>query len=98
MKFADSIFVGRTCPFCGEYHEVEVSEADYCAWQGGELIQNAMSYLSEDEREILITGICSKCWNSFVSSSEEEEEEIESEDFNLELGFDPYLGCFTDDC
>ena len=61
-KFEDAIKVGRECPFCGKYHEVVVSESDYCAWQGGERIQNAMPYLSANEREILMTGICSDCW------------------------------------
>lgn len=63
MKFADTIFVGRACPFCGNYHGVQVSEADYYAWQDGKLIQNAMPYLSADDREILMTGICPECWN-----------------------------------
>jgi len=28
----------------------------------------------------------------------EEEESDYPEDANLEMGFDPYLGCYTDDC
>ena len=60
--FDDAIYVGRNCPFCGEYHEVLVSEADYAEWQGGELAQNAFPYLTADEREILISGICPDCW------------------------------------
>lgn len=71
MKFADSVFVGRECPFCGEYHEVEVSEADFYAWQGGELIQNAMPYLSADDREILISGICPSCWEKMFGAGED---------------------------
>ena len=60
--FDDAIYVGRNCPFCGEYHEVLVSEADYAEWQGGELAQNAFPYLTAEEREILISGICPDCW------------------------------------
>lgn len=62
--FEDAILVGNFCPFCGEYHEVTVSKADYASWMGGELIQNAMPYLSADEREIIKTGICPSCWTS----------------------------------
>ena len=60
--FNDAIYVGRNCPFCDEYHEVLVSEANYAEWQGGELAQNAFPYLTADEREILISGICPDCW------------------------------------
>ena len=62
--FNDGVYVGRNCPFCGKYHEVMVSEADFFAWQDGELAQNAFPYLSADEREILISGICPACWEA----------------------------------
>ena len=99
MMFNDAVYVGRECPFCGEYHEVLVSEADYAAWQGGELVQNAFPYLSADEREILVSGICSECWGK--------EDDVLEEDwwgddpnwgYNEDMGYDPYMGCYTDDC
>lgn len=80
MKFNDGVYVGRKCPFCGEYHEVLVSEADLAAWQGGELVQNAFPYLSADEREILISGICSDCWSKMFSEDEEDESDWCDED------------------
>lgn len=60
----EEICVVTYCPFCGEAHEVYVNEADYLDWQDGELAQNAFPYLSADERELLISGICSTCWSS----------------------------------
>lgn len=75
MKFNDSIYVGRECHFCGDYHEVEVSESDYAAWRGGELAQDAFPYLTAKEREILISGICPKCWADTFGDDEEENEE-----------------------
>ena len=54
--------VGNVCPFCSEAHIVEVRKEDYDAWLNGELIQNAMPYLTPDDREILISGICPDCW------------------------------------
>lgn len=30
--------------------------------------------------------------------TEEEEEDIEPDDSNIEMGFDPYMGCYTEDC
>ena len=70
MKFNDSVFVGRHCPICGEYHEVEVSESDFVAWQCGEHAQNAFPYLTANEREILISGICSKCWTDMFGEGD----------------------------
>lgn len=61
------------CPFCGRANEIEVNEADYWDWQDGELVQNAFPYLSADEREMLISGICPTCWEKTFGGEEEEE-------------------------
>ena len=82
------------CPFCGKAHEIEVNEIDYLDWQDGELVQNAFPYLSADEREMLVSGICPKCWNESFG----EDDEFLDWDYNEDMGFDPYLGCYTDDC
>ena len=50
------------CPFCGKANEIEVNEMDYLDWQDGALVQDAFPYLSANEREALISGICPKCW------------------------------------
>ena len=60
------------CPFCGHANEVAVNEADYWDWQDGELVQNAFPYLSADEREMLISGICPTCWEKTFGEEEEE--------------------------
>jgi len=36
-------------------------------WKNGELIQNVMPYLNEDERELLISGTCGKCFDKIFS-------------------------------
>jgi len=59
------------CPFCGETNYVLVREEDYIAWQNGELAQIAFPYLSADEREMLISGICPTCWDEMFGSDEE---------------------------
>lgn len=51
------------CPFCGESNRVWVNEIDYLNWKNGTLAQDAFPYLSPDEREILISGVCSTCWD-----------------------------------
>lgn len=54
------------CTDCGSEHTLWVNRYDYARWQGGELIQNAMPYLSADERELLISGICGTCWDELL--------------------------------
>jgi len=66
-NFDNGIFLSRKCPFCGQYHDVLVDEIDYIAYLSGELIQNAFPYLTADEREIIQTGICSKCWEGMFA-------------------------------
>lgn len=51
------------CPICGRTYEVEVLLQDYFAWEAGALVQDAFPYLSDDEREMLISGICPTCWD-----------------------------------
>lgn len=59
----EKIVLVTTCPFCGEDHEIEVWESDYLAWEVGDVLaQDAFFYLSADEREMLISGICPSCW------------------------------------
>lgn len=54
-----------TCPFCHKPGPVlRVKKGDYDKWVGGTNIQQAFPYLTADERETMITGICPKCWPS----------------------------------
>lgn len=84
-----------TCPFCGRENSINVREEDYSAWQDGALVQDAFPYLSADEREMLISGICPTCWND-TFSDEEEDEDFEP-DYD-ECGFNTYIGCYDYDC
>lgn len=65
------VCVVTQCPFCGRGNEVEVNEADYWDWDDGMLAQDAFPYLSADEREMLISGICPTCWDKMFGSDEE---------------------------
>ena len=65
------VCVFTTCPFCGHENEVEVNHMDYLDWQNGELAQDAFPYLSANEREMLISGCCPRCWNKMFWSDEE---------------------------
>ena len=41
-----------------------VEKDDYYRWLRGTHVQNAFSYLNASEREILISGTCSECWDN----------------------------------
>lgn len=51
------------CQNCGKTKTVEVNAVDFAAWQKGKLIQDALGYLSVEERELLISSLCSSCFD-----------------------------------
>ena len=50
------------CVHCGTGYQIAAPAAGLLAWQQGELIQNALPELSADDRELLISHTCPKCW------------------------------------
>lgn len=63
------------CPFCRKTTLVKVNTKNFDKWKKGEYIQDALSELSFSDREMLITGICPKCWDENIPSEDEEQEE-----------------------
>jgi len=92
------VYIISYCPFCGKGHEVEVNDMDYLDWKDGASAQDAFPYLSASERELLITGICPTCWNNTFGDTEEESYAGDCDDLDIEIGFDPYEGCYLFDC
>jgi hypothetical protein len=91
-----------SCPICGKEYGIYVNGEDDFNWSfKGVLTQDAFPYLSASERESLISGICSECWDDMFGEEEEEEEnnwDDEPNDEYLEMGFNPYEGCYDWDC
>ena len=58
------LIITRNCPFCHTPQTKEFDEVQYRKYEAGARIQDAMPYVSADDREFVITGICPKCWNS----------------------------------
>ena len=83
------------CPICGHANEVEVNEMDYLDWGDGMTAQEAFPYLSPEEREMLISGICPTCWEKTFADEEEDPEDYEEDAY--EIGFNPYMGCYDYD-
>ena len=63
----------RKSPLTGEVNsmEIKMDPADYLAWKQGELIQNALPYLSADEREFIKTGITPSDWETMFPEKTE---------------------------
>ena len=72
----------KECVICGANHDVVIPDELFNAtmvglsqWQSGEyLIQEALPFLSDDDREILISGIGAECWKVMADAMEAEEE------------------------
>lgn len=67
----DSIILKTICPFCGKERTMTFKgdkaityKQGAIAYQAGYTIQTAWPTLTPAEREFILTGICSKCWNS----------------------------------
>ena len=66
----------KKCFKCKSVTHITVDANDYKRVTiDGELIQNAMGYLSEDERELLISGICGKCFDEIFADEAEDDED-----------------------
>lgn len=90
------MIVVMDCVFCGCEHTVETDLKAYNAWKNGKSIQRAMPLLTPTQREQLISHICPACQASIFG--DEDEEFDEPADIDDDMGFDPYMGCYTYDC
>lgn len=63
MPNLDSVIKAR-CFTCNNVFEIAVNKNDYYAWKRGTLIQNAFPYLTADDRELLISHTCGKCFDA----------------------------------
>lgn len=72
----DDFTVPVQCRICGSNFDIKCNEDDFTKWKKGEgYIQDLLSYLSKDQRELLISGTCGKCFDEMFPPLEEEEEE-----------------------
>lgn len=57
----EKTLIEAICPICKIVHSVVVKTKDIEKWDEGELIQNCFPYLSDTQREQLISNFCPKC-------------------------------------
>lgn len=62
------------CGRCGYDFEVPATAEQLSNWRSGELIQRAMPNLTADERELLISGYCGKCFDEITMPMDEDDD------------------------
>ncbi len=67
------ITLTKTCHLCKTEHEMQVSDQSLERFQKGEHVQFAFPYLTADERELLISGICGKCVDEIFAEVDDTE-------------------------
>lgn len=71
MKELDAI-VACVCPICGKEQDIRVNEEDYLNFKNHVLLAyEAFPYLSADEREAVISGVCPTCWDEMWEDDED---------------------------
>ena len=62
---SDTITKHYACDHCGHTEAISFNFDDYARWKDGEYIQFALDYLTPDQREMMISGTCGKCFDRF---------------------------------
>lgn len=79
------------CRKCGESIDKYCTVGQYRQYESTwDDIQDIFPDWPAEDRELLISGICSECWEKMFPPEEDEDD--------LEMGFDPYEGDYTWDC
>jgi len=61
-----------SCRLCHEVHTLKVRPKDLEAYDEGAHCQDAFPYLSADDRELLISRTCGKCWSKIFGDNGKE--------------------------
>lgn len=59
------------CSMCNSVHTVVVKKKDYCDCMNGKDAQDAFPYLSDDERDEIITKLCIPCQQKLMFEEDE---------------------------
>jgi hypothetical protein len=68
------------CIVCHKSETVTITEEQFHLLNHGELIQNIFPDWNEDERELLISGTHSACWDTFMPDEEESQKDMWDEE------------------
>ena len=75
VREGDYVVAYNPCPFCGKMGKLTISVSEYQRIEDGALIQDALPESTKEQRELLMTGICSSCF------PDDPEEDYPDEDY-----------------
>ena len=64
--------ISAKCSECQTTKVLEVPVEGLGAWRNGALIQRALPMLSDGDRELLISGICGRCFDAMFEEADDE--------------------------
>ena len=68
--------VSVRCWSCDQWHHIYGVRADAIrSWRAGALIQDSLGYLTDGERELLISGTCSDCFDQMCAPDDDIDQE-----------------------
>lgn len=70
------ITLTKNCVCCNKELKIIIPKQykqNYLDWVDGALIQDALHFLTVEEREMLISGICSECFDYLFGGDQDEE-------------------------
>jgi hypothetical protein len=71
IKAGDKATVTKICRECGGHTTFFLNPAAFEAWRGGALIQEVWPDVNKGDRETLISGIHSACWELLFGQGRE---------------------------
>lgn len=59
------------CKMCGVSHKISVFKKDFEEWNMGtdKIVQDVFPYLTINQRELLISGVCGRCFDKMINGS-----------------------------
>jgi len=61
----------RPCVVCGKSDTLSLDAGRFAAWKSGVFVQDAFPEMTNDERELLITGTHPACWTKLFPPEED---------------------------
>ncbi len=68
-------FKCKPCPFCGKQSILELRADKIRDWQDWQHIQDAFPELTADQRELMLSGTDSDCWDKYMKLDDDEDDE-----------------------
>lgn len=60
------------CKICSTNHVINVKQEDLWRYNDGAHAQHTFPYLSADDRELIISGVCGKCFDEMFEDDDDE--------------------------